>query len=63
MTNNHTRHHHRHHSEHNDSSELFKRQSLGAIKRKKLIEKLLFYIMLLAAIAVLAGVYYVYTVD
>lgn len=56
-----TRHHHN--NDVTDGADLFRKHSFGAIKRRKMWEKIVFYIMLLTAIAVIAGVCYVYTAE
>lgn len=56
-------HHHRHHTKAPDEADLFRKRSFGAIKRWKILEKVVFYIMLITAAAIVAAVYYVYTVD
>lgn len=63
MNNTKRRHHHYGAPEIKDSADLFRKQSFGAIKRRKLLAKVLFYALLFIAIAIVLGVYYVYTAD
>lgn len=61
----HHHHHHHHHSSsgkkrHMDDSDRFKRHGLSSIKRRRIMSQILFWLLVLAAIAVIIGVLYVY---
>ena len=63
MDNTRRRHHHYGDPEIKDGADLFRKQSFGAIKRRKIFAKVLFYALLIIAIAVVFCVYYVYTAE
>ena len=44
-------HHHHHHHHHMDDSERYKRDNFNSMKRKPIIEKLIFILLSIAAIA------------
>ena len=45
-------HHHHHHKEHLDDAEIFKRRTLNATRRRKLIGKVLFAVLSVVAIVI-----------
>lgn len=54
-------HHHHHHRKHRmDDSDRFKRAGLSSIKRRKIMGQILFWLMILAAMAVIFALVYVY---
>lgn len=57
-------HHHKHRGkEHFDESEKFKRKNISATKRRKIIEKVLFWLMCFIALIVTLLVIYIYCID
>ena len=57
-------HHHKHRGkEHFDESEKFKRKNISATKRRKIIEKVLFWLMCFIAVIVTLLVIYIYCID
>lgn len=54
-------HHHHHH--HMDDSERYKRETFNSMKRQPVIEKLIFILLTIAAIALMAFVYWIYTTE
>ena len=64
----HEHHHHHHHHEshggkHVDGSERFKRHSLSAAKRRKLMEKWIFISLCVTAIVITLLCIYIYNID
>lgn len=59
MANNH--HHSAHH--HRDDAEIFKQQNFRAIKRRKVLSKLLFTLLTTIAILITVAVIYLYTTE
>lgn len=49
-----TKHHHHHKHRHIDDSEIFKQQSLGAIRRRKIISRVLFTVLSIVAACIVA---------
>lgn len=49
-----TNHHHHHKHRHIDDSEIFKQQSLGAIRRRKIISRVLFTVLSIVAACIVA---------
>ena len=56
-------HHHHHHHHHTSDTDKFKKRSLNAIKRRRLIKKWLFWFLVALAIVMAAIVIYIYTVN
>ena len=57
-------HHHKHHGkEHVNGGEKFKRKNISATKRRKIIEKVLFWLMCFIAVIVTLLVIYIYCID
>lgn len=56
-------HHHHHHHHHMDDSERYKLDNFNSMKRQPIIEKLLFILLSIAAIALMAFVYWIYTTE
>lgn len=56
-------HHHHHHHYHMDDSERYKRDNFNSMKRQPIIEKLIFILLSIAAIALMAFVYWIYTTE
>lgn len=55
-------HHHHHHHEHGlDDSEIFKQHQFRSQKIRKVVSKVLYYFLVIVAILVILGVWYVYT--
>jgi hypothetical protein len=55
-------HHHHHHSHKSDSAHSFKKKSLAAIKRRKVIERVLKIALCIVAIIMAIAVVLVYTI-
>lgn len=55
--------HHHHHHHHMDDSERYKRDNFNSMKRQPIIEKLIFILLSIAAIALMAFVYWIYTTE
>ena len=53
-------HHHHHHKEHLDDAEIFKRRTLNAARRRKLIGRVLFAVLSVVATAIVLFVAYLY---
>ena len=53
-------HRHHHHKEHLDDAEIFKRRTLNATRRRKLIGKVLFAMLSVVAIVIVLFVAYLY---
>ena len=53
-------HHHHHHKEHLDDAEIFKRRTLNAARRRKLIVRVLFAVLSVVATAIVLFVAYLY---
>lgn len=57
-------HHHKHRGkEHVNGGEKFKRKNISATKRRKIIEKVLFWLMCFIALIVTLLVIYIYCID
>ena len=55
-------HHHHHHHHHRDAATAFKRKSLKAIERRKVIERVLKIVVLTIAVLMFIAVVLAYTV-
>ncbi len=63
-----SRHHHHHHShshsskkrKHIDDSDRFKRAGLSSIKRRRILSQITYWLLILAALAVIVAILYVY---
>ncbi len=53
-------HHHHHHKEHLDDAEIFKRRTLNAARRRKLIGRVLFAVLSVVATLIVLFVAYLY---
>lgn len=53
--------HHHHHHRHEDGSAKFKRESLNAIKRRKMLKKISFITLVIIAILMFVALIWVYT--
>ncbi len=65
MESEHHHHHHHHHGSHKathlDDSEKFKRRTLSASKRRKILAKVLFALLSVVAVALVLFVVWIYT--
>ena len=57
----HHHHHHRHDTRHMDDSEIYKRRTLSASKRRKIFGKALFAVLTVVAVAIVLFVIWIYT--